>query len=458
MAGNDHLARAPGTKAAECISSSLALFDEPYTDMSVERAYFVPVRPSTAISESANSILFSVAPSEDLTDYSQSVFQITVKITDNLGQDIPAFVAPDATKDPNPANSVGFCNLPPTSLFSNVIIRASEENLSDSFGTMPYLSYLQCILNYSKEARDSLLQLQGFYFEKDLTANNAHTAAPDDGFKTRSSLTSESKEATFISPFYNALFSQNRWGLPMLGWTAEFLKAPASFTLISNSPSANYKIKITDMKLWIRRIKLRSSYKLELEEKLLKEPSIYPLRVAYCKPFFIDANTKSWSAEDIFGSKSRPSMCMIGFVKQRAYRGTYSLNPYNFEHCSVTSIKISIDSESYSYEPNFTGAKNADHSLAYWGLHKNDLKIDAGNMISYDQFKSGYALYYFDLGSENSTANDHVDLKKIGSAARIDVTFASTSTNESLVAILYAENNEKLMVDKSRRVIKDFYI
>ena len=132
MAAADHLARAPGTKATECISSSLALFEEPYTDMSVERAYFVPIRPMNPISDSANSIFFNVPPSEDLTDYSGCVYEITMKITDDSGNAIPAFVAPDAAANPNPANSVAFCNLPATSVFSNVIIRASDENLSDS--------------------------------------------------------------------------------------------------------------------------------------------------------------------------------------------------------------------------------------------------------------------------------------------------------------------------------------
>ena len=458
MATIDHLARAPGTDATECISSSLALFDEPYTDMSVERAYFVPIRPSVAISDSANSISFTVPPSEDLTDFSQCVYEITMKITDNTGAAIPAFVAPDAGANPNPANSVGFINLPPSSVFSNVIIRASEENLSDSFGTLPYLTYLQCILNYSEEARKSLLQLQGFYFDKDLDARNGHTAATDDGFKTRSGLTSQSKEATFISPFYNPLFSQNRWGVPMLGWTAEFLKAPTAFALMSNAPSPAYKIKITAMKLWIRRIKLRSSYKLELEEKLLKEPAIYPLRLAYCKPFFIDANVKSYSAEDIFGSKSCPSMALIGFVKQTAYRGAYAQNPFNFEHCSVTSIKIVIDSDTYEYTPDFDSTTKPNWAAPYWGLHKKEMKLDAGNMISYEQYKSGYTLYHFDLGSENTMANDHTTLKKVGGAARVDVTFSSSSSNEALVLLLYAENSEKLLIDHNRRVIKDFYI
>lgn len=79
------------------------------------------------------------------------------------------------------------------------------------------------------------------------------------------------------------------------------------------------------MKLLLKKIKIKSSYKLELEERLANDVALYPLRHASCKPFFLDANEKSASFENIFQSRSIPSYCAIAIVTQAAYRGSQGM-------------------------------------------------------------------------------------------------------------------------------------
>ena len=244
----------------------------------------------------------------------------------------------------------------------------------------------------------------------------------------------------------------------MVPWTVEFLKAPAAFVLKSNS-TTEFKYKITSMKIFVRRIKLKPSFKLDLEKSLLKEPAIYPITSAYVNPLFIDANLKSVTFQDIFGGRSLPSFVACAFVRQDYYRGSYSGSPYQFDHFSLTSIKISVEDESYSYTPNFTSAKSSDWTRAYLGLFSSKLKIDHGSAITYDTFKNkGFAIYCFDMGSEVSLSNDHTTLKRVGANARLDIAFDSTSTNEAICCVLYCEHqNERVLIDGNRRVVKDYY-
>ena len=58
----------------------------------------------------------------------------------------------------------------------------------------------------------------------------------------------------------------------------DFVKAGANFCLKSDKDKADFKYKITSMKLQLKKIKIYSSYKLELEQRLANEAAIYPLR------------------------------------------------------------------------------------------------------------------------------------------------------------------------------------
>ena len=192
---------------------------------------------------------------------------------------------------------------------------------------------------------------------------------------------------------------------------------------------------------------------------MLKEPAIFPITQAYVKPLFIDANLKSVSFQDLFAGRSLPSFVCVAFVRQDAYRGAYGRSPYQWDHFSLTSIKISVDSDSYSFTPNYTSTTQGDWSEPYLALFHSKLKIDHGSAISYDAFKNdGFCCYAFDMGNEVSMSNDHTTLKKVGANCRLDITFDAASTNPSLTALVYIEHhNERILIDGSRRVLKDYY-
>ena len=463
MATIDHLARAAGTGGTECVSSSLDLFELPLVESAIERCYYQEYDPTVAIVDSANTVGFSIGPSEDVSDLNQSYFKVRVKIVKDGGGNLDAFrnAAPAAGDVAAvTANSVGFLQHPASSIFSNISVRLSDELLSDNYNTTNILSYFQLLLNYGSEARNSLLALGGWYDEDSPGETNAMgNIGVGDGWRKRAQLTQQSREATFVSAFFNPIFSQAKYLPAMIGWTVEFLKAPAAWCLMSNDPNASYKYKITSMKVMVRRIKLKSSFKLELEKSLLQKPAIFPINQSYVKPLFIDANQKSATFQDLFQGRSLPSTVAIAFVRQDNYRGRYAGSPFQWDHFSLTSIKISVDSESYSYSPNYTSVTQPDHVEPYLGLFHHQLKIDHGSAISYDDFKNkGKCIYVFDMGAETSITQDHTTLKRMGANCRLDITFDAGSSNPALTALVMIDhNNERILIDGSRRVLKDYY-
>lgn len=456
----DRLLHAAGVVAEECISGSLDLFSKPYMETAIDNCYFSEHHPNNAITDSSNSVVMNIHGSEDLTDLSESVVQVRCKITKANGGKLDAFAAPTGT--PASGTSVGFIQMPLTSLFSSLVFRLNDQLLSDSFSTYPYLSYFQTILNFSGDARKSRLQLLGFYEDENPNVTAAHAEASASGFKTRANLTAESKEATFMGPIFHGLFSQTRYLLPLIPISLEWIKAPASFVMKSNTVSADYKYKILGMTLFLKRIRIKSSYKLELEDRLAKENALYPLRHAYCRPFFIDAAEKSASFENIFNSRTIPAYCSVALVTQTAYRGSFTESPFQFGHFSLTSLKISIDGNIYPspmpFQPNYDSTTAPNWTREYLALQDNQIKVDGGNFISYEAFKNaGFAFYVFHFGRETSLANDHTSPKRTGSA-RLDVSFAAASTNPALTLLLYAESDEILGITNQRAIERDYHL
>ena len=460
------LTQASGVAVEECVSGSLDLFSTPFQETIIDNCYFTEIDPSTPLADSGNSIKFSIPSSQDFVDLAQSVVVLKVKITTSAGNDLPPFTWTDAQGGPPavPAagTSVGFIQLPLTSLFSSVNFILNEQTLSDSFSTYPYVSYFQTVLNFSKDARDSRLQLLGFYEDSNPNVTRADPGAVSSGYKERAAATASSHVATYLGPVFHSLFSQNRFLIPLMPFSLEWIKASPLFALKGNA-SGTFIYKITSMKMLIRKVKILPSYKLDIEAKLEKQAAIYPIRHSYCKPFFIDAGDKQASFENIFQGKSIPAVCAVALVEQTNYRGTLGTSPFQFAHHSVSSLKISFDSFSYPtptpFQPNFDSTTEGDWTRSYLSLFDGgNLKVDHGLMINYSKYKNnGFTIWVFDFGRETTLANDHVSTKR-GGSARLDISFAPTSNNNALTLLLYVESDELLEVDSNRKVHRGYHL
>ena len=446
-----------GVKADECVSGSLDWWTPPLMETSVEGYYYSEHKPDVPLSESSNSIFIKCLSSEDMIDLADSFVQITMTIKKSDGTNLAAWTPVGAT-----SNSVGFVQLPPTSIFSACNFRLNDELLSDSFHTYNYLAYMQTILNYNADARQSRLQMLGFYEDKNVSYTDAHTAGTDCGFKTRANLTALSHKATFISNIFHGVWSQARYLPPLIPLSLEFIKAPAAFCLKSNAANPQFKYVISEMSLYLRKIKVRPSRKLEMEQKIQKNPALYPIKNAYCKPFFIDQNEKQISFENCFQSRTIPSYCVVAFVEQTKYRGAFGHSPYDFGNFSLTSLKMSLDGETFPspkpFQPDYRSTTAPNHMREYLALFDNQIKVDSGSFITYDMFKNnGFCLYVFHFGIETTQMGDHVVPKRSGSC-RLDVSFSSASANSPLVLLLYCESDEIVSIDGNRKIHRDYHL
>lgn len=99
-------------------------------------------------------------------------------------------------------------------------------------------------------------------------------------------------------------------------------------------------------------------------------------------------------------------------MDSRAFNGSITLNPYNFNHS------------------------------------------DNGNNISRTDYPNGYALVAIDLTPDLNSSASHISQPKTGSL-RIDVRFAQALTT-SITAVIFAEFDNLLEISSNRNVTTDF--
>ena len=446
------------SRGIECISESLSLHEKPYQETAIDKTYWSVFTPQNALSDTGNSITFSIPQCEDNLDLNESYYKLSVKVTKNDGKELDNFTAPDNSGH---GNSVGPINLAGSSFFSNIHIRLGEELISDSYGTYAFLSFFQVIFNYTKAARDSLLSLAGYCEEKTF-AKSADSTASSSSFKTLATATSNSKIVTYVAPIFHGLFNQSRYIPALTSLQIEFQKSPAAFALTSNASAPEFKYQIVALEVFIKKVALRASVKLRQEQQLLKSPAQYNFRSAGVKPFFIPKGAKSASFENIFPGNVIPNLAIVAFLPQSKYRGDYS-SPFEFKDHGLTSLRITANGEVFpspgGYNPDYaTDSKKPDWTHPYLSLYFNQLKLNQERICNYSEFKNGFVMYTFDFGTESPLAHDHIVMKKIASGARMDITFASNSSNDALVALLYTESQACLEIDGNRRISRDYYL
>ena len=139
-----------------CAKSELDLFSVPPTQVEMEKGFWEDIDPITSIAASDTIEFLCVANSGVYTDLASSYLHVKAKIT--------AHAADGANLDADV--QVGPVNLWLHALFSQVEVFLNNKLVTPSSTAYPYRAYIETILNFSKDAKDSHLTSALFYKDK----------------------------------------------------------------------------------------------------------------------------------------------------------------------------------------------------------------------------------------------------------------------------------------------------
>ncbi len=165
---------------------------------------------------------------------------------------------------------------------------------------------------------------------------------------------------------------------------------------INTSEDEQYKLKIVDLALYARRIRLTP----EAFSKVYKPKAIQRYISTYTelKEYPQPAGAQSLSVQ-LYAGGRLPKKIVVAQVQTAFLVGHYKRNPFEFEHFDLNRINLKLNGTRIPQdplEPNF--GQGLVHR-AFNSLYMNTGKYRSqnGNCIDGEAFKGGYAIFAFDL-------------------------------------------------------------
>ena len=464
-----------------CEKSEVDLFSIPPTQQSLEKGRWIDYRPLSDVKNDDGAITFLIAGTDEYLDLSKSILVVEGKVEAGNGSDLGSGQASVA-----PVNN--FLH----SLIKQVDVYFNGKQVTPAMGTYPYRAYLETLLNYDVSAKQSQLSSAMYYKDtagqmeeagklpssKDITYVESDThsgtaATPktvsisvpgtgNQGFAKRHEFIKGSKQFSVAGPIFSDVFMSDRLLINMMELKVVLNRSPNQFCLMDKNTfgnEVNPKVKLTDVVLKIRKVKVDQSIRDSTEALLKQTPALYPIHRVECKALSIPSGLPNIRQDNIF-SGLVPTSFVFGLVDANAYTGLYGKNPYNFKNFKVTRVSLTVNGEEIPFKQlvlqyDKSSSNAVDFIQAYNTLFSGTGKMYAnmGLDITRDEYPDGYTLYAFDLTPDMCNAADYFNIVQRGSLS-VDINFDG-QTKESIAMVCYADFENIIRIDSERNVIYD---
>ncbi|KAI6198869.1 putative protein F54H12.2-like protein [Aphelenchoides besseyi] len=267
----------------------------------------------------------------------------------------------------------------------------------------------------------------------------------------------ESREVQLVGRIPADLFNQENLLLNNLEMNIEIMPHDSNFCLMQPQTNVdNYKLQITQCKLYVKFCDLVDSLSLSFNTKLQLEPARSSVRRTEIKNLELVAGRMDFYTN--LYSETIPKRIIIGMVDSRALNGNSSLSPFNFRPFDVREITVSAGGHDFpgvSYDLDFNSYQftRAYHDMC---LATGFAFSDKGHKISMKRFKDGWTLFCFDL-STNAASSNHFDLIKLG-ATNLSIKFRYPTPATGVNVVIYSEFDGCVLIDKNRVVTTDLTV
>jgi hypothetical protein len=418
------------------------IFNGAALEMGTKQEHVIEFRPISQLKPN-QTIEFNVSASgQYYLDLSRTRLWLNVRILDEF--EVPI----------NENEKVALTNLALHSIFRQVDVLLDGKNLSADVGvSYPYKAIMDTFLEEETEYLLSNGKTEMFY--KD-TAGDMDSVVVDEsgsnfGLVERFLRTTGGKTAQ-LSGVLRSDFMSIRSYLPNgISLGVKLYPAQSTFSLMSPNTSKRYSVDIVDCKLMVQYIEPSNQLLLTHNEMMERGPAYFPFWKSNVRCFTIPSGMTTWGIDGIFSDKI-PETLIVGLISTSAYTGNLAKNPFNFHHYGVNFLGFYIEGSpvnSSVLQPDF---ENEHYVNEYLSLFDEKERPGQGNIISWNDYRGGYALYKFKVLEATQRAFAKVS-SVTGRAghSRLSLQFNSPLP-EAVMVICYGRFRSVLQVDKSRNV------
>ena len=434
-----------------CVDSSYDYFNVPPTDVTSRESFYSKTYPIGNVGHGGPLEFALKSNKADYIDLSQTFLELSLKILKANGT---APVAPAGGAAVAPASKVFPVNYVSAALFKDVEVYIGNKLISSSDGHYPYKAFIELILSFRKSVLESFGKLGGYY--KDDNDYNDVTdfggADHNTGAKARFDLTKFGRSFQLICKVHNDLFNQYKKFPGDIDIKIRFIRNEEDFALMAHTPTQLYKIEIEDAVLHVKRSTLEEVFLNEIDnarkpDKLMK----FPYRRVELKYSTQGPNKSILQENRMISNGELPKRIIVGLIDARAFDGHLNHNPFNFQNFGLTDIVLQRGKDISPFcEMSKLDYVNNKFFEAYLAMIYGTGRLFANDPVSIspDDFKSGAALYCFDLSKNGSNAHSF-ELSESGTINVIATLAAPVA--HGIVMIMYNEFDSMLALGPSNQ-------
>jgi hypothetical protein len=428
----------------------------------VENSWIDRINPSSGFEATREGRLKFVIPgNESFIDLSKSYLYLKLKIV-GKGQVNTGTAASPTMVDIDPTTAIATSGLSVVnniahSIFRQIEISIGGVTITKGDSNYAYQTYIEMLCNATKEAQETYFHVVGW--KKDIAGemdtNNSAVLQTRRKFFTNDTAVGE-----FIIRPHSGITLVNKAILPFteIIYTFERHSNPQFYMRCKEHTAViPFNIEIIQATFEIQRYKATTMFSTDFEKMLRQHPIVYNIKGSQIQTCTIPASVSNYSIAEFFKG-TVPKRIVIFFVSTANYNGSYTTNPFNFNHFKVESLRLLKNGLDYPYPETITNFKSTPHAfmqsyhrmMMSLGFDYNDHVIS----ITPEEYEKGFFFYSFLMTPDQEPGSNLLNNSTTTHPAqiKIEVRFSETLT-ESIQMMVWSESESSVLVDFARRVV-----
>lgn len=391
--------------------SELDIFARTVDNLSVEKSLFSTYQPLSSLDGNGPIEFFIAGSSDYYLDLSQTLLQVKVKVLTDKGVDLTTEVVA-------PVNNFFH------SLFNKIELQVQDKIIGDTNTTYPYKSYLETLLNFGQEAKESQLSTELFYNEPENDVIKQF-ATVSSGTKKRQTKIEKSQSVEMLGRLHLDLFHSEKYLINNVSLKMRLHRSKPEFCLISTTAAKDFKISFESAVLFVKKVKISVGIQLA-HAKVMESGATakYPYTTTGVRYFSVASGLTDVSRDNLFLG-ILPSKLLICLTSTASFDGTLTSNPFRFPHYNLNHLAAVSDSETFPtkpFTPNFDLNHYTREYISLFSVLNLHMRND-GNCIKYDDYVTGNAIYAIDLSSDICRSSSSLEPHKQGNL-RVEMRFS----------------------------------